>query len=387
VKALPASLTLLLAAAACSAPPPSLRRCDVRQRDCQLDVFKALHELRGQLWDPWTTAPRVLVLTPEQYRQLSAIELGPPRSSGSEWTPDLDATQADHRWFNENTVAAYWSGRKLVTLVDNQSSTFDSAEEVSLLVHEYLHAAQDREFGLRPWGRLLTTDEEMVRMALLEGEARLFQTLARLTLTNVEATAAAIGDQLQRELTSVRQQSQSAPALHPHVRRRLPYPIGGRFFTDAWKRGGSPGVNRVFVEPPASFAELMLASEGLPAPAARSPELCDPSFADGNTRWLDRDTLGAGLLYATLLALSGKEEESWEASLTWRKDFMWIYEHPVHGTVRLWRVHAPGLGGSRLGAFLSGRTTPPRLEGEDLLYWAPDLPDFAEALRNSQRCR
>ena len=113
---------------------------------------------------------------------------------------------------------------------------------------------------------------------------------------------------------------------------------------------------------------------------------CEPVFAQANVPLIDRDTLGAGLLYATLLALSGKEEESWEASLSWRGDRMWIYEHPLHRTVRLWRVHAPGLVSSRLGTFLAGRTTPPRLEGDDLLYWAPDVPDLAEALRNSQRC-
>jgi hypothetical protein len=387
-------LVAALVVAACSGPAPLLKTCDVRQSDCQQDLFLALHQLRGQLWDPWTSPPRVLVLDRQRYRDLSRIQLGPP--SASAWTPalrelgllpaDVDADEADRSWFTETTLGAYWSRPQLVTLVDDDKSTFDDPGSVSSLVHEYLHVAQDRELDLLSSRARLTTDREMVRNALIEGEARMFETLARLTLQHADASAAAIRDRMERELLGWRKASLSATALHAHVRRSFPYPLGGALFADAWAEGGSPGINQVYAHPPATFVEVMRAHERS-SPAGPLPvDLCEPRFADPRLTWTDRDTLGAALLYATLLALTRQEEASWAAAFTWRADRMWLYQHPVHGPVRLWRVFAPGLAGTAAGAQLAARTSPPVMEGDYLLHWSPNLPDLLEALHASTGC-
>src|SRR5688572_9845756 len=71
---------------ACSVPPPELRRCDIREPDCQTEVFLALHELRGQLWDPWIAPPPVEVLPLDVYAGRVIREVPQSSDSAGDWS-------------------------------------------------------------------------------------------------------------------------------------------------------------------------------------------------------------------------------------------------------------------------------------------------------------
>jgi hypothetical protein len=58
---------LLFLLAACSGDS-ALSPCDIRDSTCRLDVFLAVQDVRGSLWDPWIEPPPMDVISEAEYR-------------------------------------------------------------------------------------------------------------------------------------------------------------------------------------------------------------------------------------------------------------------------------------------------------------------------------
>jgi hypothetical protein len=369
------------------APHTPFQPCDVQQSACQVRTFLALEERRGQLWDPWAVPPPVAVISREVLRRwlgsgggddvwdnsLRALDLLPP---------NLDATSADQLWRLENGLAFYWSERKLVTFVEGRVPPGELAA-VSMLTHEYAHAAQDREFGIAAPGPL-TTDLDLVRTSLIEGEAEFYGTLARLEMEATDPASFDWAANYRHWLSNVRSDILFVASAHTHLRLSMPYPAGGWLIASAWLSGRTAGVNRVFLDPPRSFLGLMRVAEGLSYDVPLAPRCTLPADRPGYIV-ADVDTLGAGLFYAFLARLSGREADSWQAALTWRGDQIWVVQNATsRNMATLWRVHAPGLRASPLGPILEAQPGPPVLEGDNLIFWSGD--EAAQQLRRTLVC-
>jgi hypothetical protein len=378
------------------APRPTFAPCPVQDQRCRVDTFLALEAERGQLWDPWTQPPRVVLITvPELQRRTALLDaviqpawfnwLDPLRSLGL-LMPGVTVSDADQRWEAVNTSAMYWPPGKEVSIID-RAQPLDDAPSAATLAHEYTHAAQDREFGLRFGEGRITTDREMVRQSLVEGEAELYEQLARLRMAGADPDTFDWSEHFHGWLRSVREQTPLVDAPHTHVRRSLPHPAGGLLMAQAWQRGGPTAVNRILLAPPVTFVAIMLALDGRPAPAPPTRLCSRQSLPAGRVAFLDTDRLGAALFYAYLARTFGGETDAWQAALTWRNDQIWSLLDATSGApITFWRIQTSGLRDTPLGTMLAARVDPPALIGDDVLFWSGiDRPE-AESLGLATAC-
>jgi hypothetical protein len=388
---------LLALAAGCQSPePPSITACDTRQSACQQQLARAVEQLRGRLWDPWWPRPEVVVITPEEQRRIAELiarDLRRAAASGI-WSEalqqvgllgvSLDVATADQAWF-EAALANYWPAAKAVTVVDRgQPMGGVSASEV--LAHELVHAFQDRELNFAGFSPL-STDQEMVRMALTEGEAVVYAKVAEQHMLGEDPAAFDWTGYFGDWMAALRAQTAEVRSAHSHIRLSFPYPVGGAFLAQSWQSLGVIGVDRHFLRPPRSFLELLLANEGAPAPQRSGPADCKEPRALSFAAVVSSDTLGAGLLYGHLVNVFAEEADAWDATLTWRGDRMWLMFDVNGRPMTFWRVHAPGIGATALGPALAARTGPPVLEGDELVFWSGTPADALAEMRVRLTCR
>ena len=373
----------VLAAVGCGAAPRApFTPCHIQERQCLIDTLLALEGERGQLWDPWTTPPFVsLISVVELDRRLQLLDARNRASDAwSSWntplrtlgllSPTMDILQSDNHWDLDNIAAVYWSRDQQVTIVD-RGHPFDDVEAVATVAHEFTHAAQDREFGMRFTVETMTTDLELVRSTLVEGEASLYGLLAHLRMQGTAPESYDVAGYFQGWLADVRARTSTVDSPHTHARLALPYPAGGLLMGRAWMQGRAPAVNRILLHAPDSFVALMLALEGRPGPGPLAPLCSLRVIPAGQFTPLDTDRLGAGLLYAYLVRLSLGDDEAWRAALTWRGDQLWSLQDQQSGNpATFWTVHTAGLRDTPLGAQLAGSAGVPRLVGDDLLFWS-----------------
>jgi hypothetical protein len=399
VKRLFMVLPAVLAAAGCGAAPRApFAPCRIQERQCLIDTLLALEGERGQLWDPWTTPPAVSVISivelDQRLQQLNARNRAsdawgawdtPLRTLGL-LSPTMDILQSDNHWDIDNIAAVYWPQDQQVTIVD-RGHPFDDLQAVSTVAHEFTHAAQDREFGLQFTLETRTTDLELVRSTLVEGEASLYGLLAHLRMLGMPPESYDVAGYFHDWLADVRAQTLTADSPHTHARLAFPYPTGGLLMGRAWMQGRSPAVNRILLHAPDSFVSLMLALEGRPGPGPLAPLCPVRVIPSGQFGVLDTDRLGAGLLYAYLARLSGTDDDAWKAALTWRGDQLWSLEDRVSGNqATFWAVHTAGLRDTPLGAQLAASAGVPRLVGDDLLFWSNMDEVSALALHAATHC-
>jgi hypothetical protein len=374
-------LALLVAVGCGAAPRAPFAPCPIGERQCRIDTLLALEGERGQLWDPWTQPPFVRVISlPELEQRLNLLaRLNPPPVGSDSFSdslrqlgllaPDLGIAEADRRWDTEQPTAYYWSHDKEVTIID-RGQPLDDIWAVATLAHEYTHAAQDREFGLVLEVQVATTDHEMVLQSLVEGEAGLYGFLAHLRMQGTDPVTYDSDGYYRRWLNDVRADTASVASPHTHVRRALPYPVGGLLMARAWARGRSAAATELLLHPPRSFAAIMRSIADRPEPGPPRPFCQRRAIPADQFQALASDRLGAGLLYAYLVRAFGGEPEAWEAALTWSGDQLWSLRDVKLGhAVTFWNVHVPGFRDTQLGAVIAAGSGPPRLVGDDLLFW------------------
>jgi hypothetical protein len=389
------ALAALALSAGCGPPAVEVSACDVRQTGCQQRLLQGVESMRGRLWDPWSRPPKMDVITSDRQQLLAEAVARDLRRAidANFWSPvlrsaglirELDVISADQLWF-ASAAAVYWPRSKTVTIVD-RGRPLNDVPTTGILVHELVHAFQDRELDFQTFSPL-TTEQEMVRSALTEGEASLYQQLAVLQMEGADPGQFAWEDHFRVWMRSLREVTAFEPSPHTHVRLSFVYPAGGAFLSRAWRQYGITGVNRAFRQHPRTFVELLLSLEGRPPAQALHPADCSPPGGLPYRSVQADDTLGAGLFYAHLVGVFGLEPEAWETALLSRGDRMWVLTDGLGPAGMFWRIRVPNVRASPLGPQLEARTDPPVLQGDDVLFWSGGSRPLIERFKTDSSCR
>jgi hypothetical protein len=303
-----ASFVLLLVTAACAPQPPcDLHVCDIREPDCQRQVSRAAACLRGQA--PAEVPIHVIsqerfladsvargegqvdtVLFARWMAALGLFGLADPEVSVAESSREQAA------W----VAAFYYPGDRSITIID-RGRPLDSRAAITLLVHEYTHALQDLNVGLGTFRARLADDLDrlLASKAVTEGEATLIEDLAAVGLFGEpegEVPWPAVFDNYQQR---ARQAALLTKLPVDQSLGHFPYPFGLPYVHAAYRSAGWQGLERLYLEPPASSAQV-LAGFGTTPPAntpwaeelgAEAVPLLPPRFS-----LVDSDRLGAWLL-------------------------------------------------------------------------------------------
>src|SRR5262249_6408169 len=153
----------------------------------------------------------------------------------------------------ENVAAFYSPAAQEVTVLDRHSKG-TLADDTALLAHELVHVFQDREHSLV--ARTNTVDGSFADQALIEGEAVLYQYLARVEIDhhvpqNIDWRAFyhGMGDGLRM---SFAQEQSPYYSVSWFV-----YPYGGDLNINPWLRGGNAAVRKLGTDVPRTAHEIM----------------------------------------------------------------------------------------------------------------------------------
>jgi len=373
-----------------------LEPCDIRKSACQRDVFMAVQDVRGSLWDPWLEVPPMRVIGTQQYR----AELEAAR----EW-----ALQADRPYdyltpalkllhmidpeeppdgqtdFTLSFVAAYYDAvQRSVTIIDRGSGT-DLRADVRTLAHELVHAAQERDIGFASFDTWISSlDTANATGSLIEGEAMLYENLVDAKLRSLDVSRIEWDEYHASWIAGTREQIAMDPSPFRLASSGLRYPLGSAYLTDAFLEGAQLGVRRALTAHPDSTARLMAGRKSRDDRPAAAWSCSQPEAPPGHGRVRD-DELGAFSLYAFATRLFPDDDaRAWSLASAWNGDRFFIYATPEKQLAVLWmlRMRTPddarllreALAQSSLGASVQSE-----LEGERLQLFVAqtDLGDFA----------
>jgi hypothetical protein len=301
------AMAALVAGLACAPSPPcGLRQCDIRQPDCQRDNVRATACLRGQQPVDFP----VTVKSQEQFiaeaEQEAALVSEADRENFRTWQrglallglgdPDVTLTQSAVE--QASWVAAFYDpGAKAVTVID-AGQPLDSQEAVTLLVHESMHALQDRTVGLDAF--LARFPEDLDRLlaskSVTEGEASVVEDLAAVGLFGGRDHDVAWGSVFSYWQGWARSRAQESPMPVYLSWGHFPYPYGTPFARAAYQSQALAGLDGLYAQPPASAAQVLAGYGALPRTGgAWGEELGDVAVPQAPAPWtyFDGDRLGA----------------------------------------------------------------------------------------------
>jgi hypothetical protein len=301
-------------------------------------VFKAVLVARDEPWDAWSAPPAMSVITEDEYRR--RLQASASSASPSAWDPTLvilqlrapggaSATSAIDT--HASSVAAFYSpAKRTVTIVDH-GKALNAEHGTYVLAHELVHAVQDRNGALATDHGDPTVDARFARRAVVEGEAVLEANLVMMGARGQSFDKADWSSYYDTMLTSrITQLGQSTTPLDDAL-LLMPYPVGGPFVTDLYRRGGIPAVIDDFDHPPASTLALV-STMG----AGAQDVTCRPPTPAGYSL-VDSDSLGVVGTLAFLATRTGLP--AWTLATDWRGDRMWLFGRADGASTALaWRL-------------------------------------------------
>ncbi len=263
---------------ACSPDPPcGLQACDIREPSCQQSASRAAacflgeepQEIpvtllsRSQLVVQAATggSPAEIAFEKKRFAALALLDLADP-----DVTPNQAAATLAAR------IGAFYDSRtRAITIIteDGDSGPMDGAWNMSLLVHEFTHALQDRAGHLAfPYRDNDTSyDRLMARGALVEGEASYTETRAMLGLFHRDTTDVAWPALFTRVHDLALRATAAAPVPADFAYSYFSYPFGLSTVIGAYQAGGLPAIQDLWNRPPTSARQVLL--------GASAPELAE----------------------------------------------------------------------------------------------------------------
>lgn len=354
----------LLACAGACGPEAELEPCNIAHESCQENVYYALLRLRGDGYDPLAGVPPIETITAERYRaqlQAAADAAAAAAAKDPRPQPDPDAPKPVVPWDfalqvlglvepkvssgqasvdnQASTVAAFYSSSTRTVTVIDRGQDRDDFFDTSLLLHELTHALQDRELS----GNFSdgTTDGSLASRALTEGEATFYQNLSQLEMSGQSP------DEIDWHLGYTQNLQGGRGAL---VNDRSPfygvrwfiYPLGARFLSDAWERGGNAGVRHAYATQPRHIAQYMTPHDEPHGElrAVLDPALsCDVQAPGPGWERPGLDRFGALIVYAFLTAAKLPDAEAWPMAAGWDDDLIYVFFEPEDEIVLVsWRI-------------------------------------------------
>lgn len=249
---------------------------------------------------------------------------------------DPEATAA--RLARELT-AFYDYARRDIVIIEHPASADPLAENATVM-HELIHAFQDREHDLSAFEQRFRrgVDGSLRSASVVEGEARMherryFAALAGLDIGEID---------LERSFLNLRQNAErwlwSQADLFTSSQLSVPYGHGAEYIYSVWAKGGQGAVRALFDAPPASMLEILATVWGegdrteltpFPAPASPPPE----GFV--LETWTPMGAWGVYLLAGRSAADLTVAER---LALDWRGDLLEVFSFGALQTAARWRL-------------------------------------------------
>jgi hypothetical protein len=238
-------------------------------------------------------------------------------------------------------LGLYRGGTSKDILIIDHGADFDARSASPVLVHEMIHALQDREVDLTQFETTfaMSDDSSLAARSIVEGEARMHETRYRASVLGLDPGGVDWTRRFENSVAIDEKYLLMQPSPLTATSMAFPYEWGARYVYNRWAPDGMGGVHGLFLAPPVTTRVLMASVDADVAPEAAPAEPALPSAPQGWTA-VDSDVLGAwGLFLAMTEGSPGSAPSNVEAlALSWQADGIGIYEGPAGATAVVWRV-------------------------------------------------
>ena len=323
--------------------------CDVRDGSCQTRLFALAGCLRGE--DPGALPPITVVSEADFAAMLTteaAMRTPQPHLATWDWALSwLKLIQpgglAVNTMISQSAKfiwGVYREDTKDILIIDH-GADFDVQSASPVLVHELVHALQDREVDLTQFHTTFakSDDSSLAAGSIIEGEARMHETRYRAAVLGLDPAEVDWPRRFENAVALDEKYLLMQPSPYTATSMAFPYEWGARYVYNRWVSGGMGGVHGLFLTPPVTTRVLMASGDidVDPEPAPERPAL--PSPPVGWTA-VDSGVLGAwGLFLAMTEAAPGTVTANVETlALSWKADGIGIYEGSSGATAVVWRI-------------------------------------------------
>jgi hypothetical protein len=308
--------------------------CDILESGCQKNLFGIAACLRGN--EP-SDLPSISILTEPEFEAYLRASL-----DETEPSPNLEHTEKAFVMLGLVTPGAFsdealiadlvqqiggfyaWDDDSIV-IIDHGEAT-DPQASSAVLVHELVHALQDREVDLRDYyeQHAATRDSSWAADAVTEGEADFHEQHylasmlgfdpADVDFDRLFANGASSGEERALELAS-------PLAAGEFV---FPYAFGARYVHHGWQASGHAGVLDLFASPPPTTHQLMQSVSSVLVDDFTPSTFASPAAPAEQWTEIGADSIGAFGTFLTLGRLADLEAAR-RSALSWRGDRLTFY--------------------------------------------------------------
>jgi hypothetical protein len=334
-------LLLLPLAAAGACAEERLEPCDIRQAECQEDIFLYLQRLRGDGWNVFAEMPPVNTISWESFRDMMLESAGEWEQKPNPWDdalallglipPESSAARASAEVMVSDVIAYYSYASGSVTVIDRGEPT-DLVYDMVTLAHEFVHAIQDREIDRPSW--TASVDDVFAHDAHVEGEAVLYQYLFELAMAD-KSPQLVDWDGLYADMLDYTRSAVVESESPFYAVQELVYPLGAEYLTRLYLQGGNAAIRAAYGDRPATGLAYMAGPE---ADREEGRQAADCAFTEPEGLELFGLTvMGAPVVYAFLTAAGAEDGEAWETALLWRDDRIMVFsDEDRESTAMVW---------------------------------------------------
>lgn len=309
--------------------------------------FASEDEARELLLDSLSQAP---AHDPDYFETvLTQLGLSAPHAL----TPAVSAARLAARW-----AAFYRHDVGDVVVINHAASTevLDPLASEALVLHELVHALQNRQRSLDDFARTYQTDSDgsLRGSSVIEGEAQLYEQRFHAALSGVDVSAIDWRQQLASQREAAELALFAEPDLYSASFLHVPYAHGSEYVARLWEEGGPARVRELLETPPRDMQQILAQlwgdMSGALAPQPLEPLAVSPRDATLET-W---STLGAWGVYLFCRPKLESAEAARQLALNWRGDRLEAFSFGEQGIAGRWSIEfADAAAASRLLAALA----------------------------------
>jgi hypothetical protein len=325
----PASAPKLHPVIGCETIDPAA--CDVRSAACQKKLLALAACMRGS--DPGELPP-VTHMTADEYAASLEADAGTAEAPAD--LPHLDATlallglaepgaldpEASVMREASSVLAFYRDDSHDIVLIDQpDASAVDSS---STLLHELVHALQDRESDLTAYKQAhfdAPSDAFLAADAIVEGEARLHEDVYLLSLLGYDPQAIDLGGFFRNIVAADEPLFLDLPSPFLMAPYLFPYDWGARYVNLGWS--GHQSMLALLAAPPQTTHAILASAARITDDAFTPSDIAEPAAPEAWEAVSD-DVLGSFATFLMLQKLAGTEQARGLA-LAWRGDRLSVY--------------------------------------------------------------
>jgi hypothetical protein len=328
--------------------------CDVRSKACATELAAIAACLRG---DPETSAALPLTFLTEaeaagylEGRLQTSPRPDPDRFEIALTQLGLTVAHAFAPAARAATLAAGWTALYRSELGDvavierpsdaeGDAAALDQRQLEALVLHELVHALQDRDRGLADFAATYESDSDgtLRGVSLIEGEADWYEQRFYAALSGLDASQIDWGSYFWSRRESTEAWLFEQADLYSSTLLRVPYSHGASYVYGVWSAAGPAAVRALLEAPPPDMRALLASFWAGTAPIALEP-LSATAETPAGLELAVQTRLGAWNLYLLARPLLDSADPARRLALSWRSDRFDVFGYDETETAARWLI-------------------------------------------------